>query len=430
MVRRGWLTAKGRPQGRGAERGRDDFVAVTWPEAARLVAGEIARVSRDHGNAAIFGGSYGWASAGRFHHAQSQLKRFLNLCGGFTSSVNTYSYGAAAVLLPHVIGREYQGATDTAPSWDQIAAHARLLTLSAASASPMRRWKRAAPGSIAPRRRWQTWRAPAAGLSSSPTHGRGRAGPARHVEHIPLRPGTDAAVLIAMAQVLLAEGRTDTAALARLTRGMRPSPPIWRATRTACRRPGMGGGHLRRASRHHPGTRPRLCSDAGAGEPLLVIAALAPWGAALLGSDCPCRHGGTGGAAGMRICLRTHRRLLRRPADPPAEGGRRVPQGRNPVSSFIPSPASPSCWRTPAARSTMTGRGSPSRTSASSIGGRQSLPTIRNSTGLPPPSGRPETVIVHESYVDRAPPDTPTSCCRRACPSSATTSPPPRGTTG
>ena len=33
----------------------------------------------DHGAEAVFGGSYGWSSAGRFHHAQSQLHRFLEL---------------------------------------------------------------------------------------------------------------------------------------------------------------------------------------------------------------------------------------------------------------------------------------------------------------------------------------------------------------
>ena len=37
-----------------------------------------------HGNESIFGGSYGWASASRFHHASgSQLHRFLNCIGGY-----------------------------------------------------------------------------------------------------------------------------------------------------------------------------------------------------------------------------------------------------------------------------------------------------------------------------------------------------------
>ena len=56
-----------------------------------------------YGNKAIFAGSYGWASAGRFHHAQSQLHRFINLMGGCTRAMNSYSTAAAQVILPHVV---------------------------------------------------------------------------------------------------------------------------------------------------------------------------------------------------------------------------------------------------------------------------------------------------------------------------------------
>ena len=65
---------------------------------------ELQRVIDADGNEAIYAGSYGWASAGRFHHAQSQIHRFLNVIGGYTKSVNTYSFAAAEVMMPHVIG--------------------------------------------------------------------------------------------------------------------------------------------------------------------------------------------------------------------------------------------------------------------------------------------------------------------------------------
>ena len=57
-----------------------------------------------HGNAAIFAGTYGWASAGRFHHAKSQLQRFLNRIGGFVGSKETYSNAAGTVLTKRIIG--------------------------------------------------------------------------------------------------------------------------------------------------------------------------------------------------------------------------------------------------------------------------------------------------------------------------------------
>ena len=66
-VRRSFLE-KGKAAG-GEGRGREAFIEVDWETALDLVAGEVERVRAAHGNEAIFGGSYGWASAGRFHHA-------------------------------------------------------------------------------------------------------------------------------------------------------------------------------------------------------------------------------------------------------------------------------------------------------------------------------------------------------------------------
>ena len=90
------------PGGR-ERRGADRFVEVPWDEALDLAGQELERVVREHGNTSIYGGSYGWASAGRFHHAQSQLHRFLNCLGGCTRSMNSYSTAAAQVILPHVV---------------------------------------------------------------------------------------------------------------------------------------------------------------------------------------------------------------------------------------------------------------------------------------------------------------------------------------
>ena len=98
-VRKGWLD-----HGPGAPgRGDEPFVPVPWDTALELLAGELRRVYRDHGAGAVYGGSYGWASAGRFHHAQSQVHRFLNCLGGYVRHVNSYSLGTSTVLLPHVI---------------------------------------------------------------------------------------------------------------------------------------------------------------------------------------------------------------------------------------------------------------------------------------------------------------------------------------
>ncbi|WP_319532444.1 molybdopterin-dependent oxidoreductase [uncultured Cohaesibacter sp.] len=122
VVRRGWLDGDG-----GTNRCSDSFVEISWDRAVSLVADEIKRVRSEHGNGAIYGGSYGWASAGRFHHAQSQLKRLLNLAGGFVSGRNTYSHAAGEVILPHITGLGQDAVQQTSTTWSLLAKHCTLL---------------------------------------------------------------------------------------------------------------------------------------------------------------------------------------------------------------------------------------------------------------------------------------------------------------
>lgn len=122
-VRRGWL--EGAP-GNAQDRGEDDYVEVSWPQALDLVAKELRRVYGEFGPQAVFGGSYGWASAGRFHHAQSQVHRFLNLLGGYVRSVNTYSSGAAMVIIPHVLG-PYDHFERKSVTWEAIERSSELV---------------------------------------------------------------------------------------------------------------------------------------------------------------------------------------------------------------------------------------------------------------------------------------------------------------
>ncbi|MBL8590717.1 MAG: trimethylamine-N-oxide reductase TorA [Methylobacteriaceae bacterium] len=102
MARRAWLE-KGPgadPEGRGA----GDFVRISWDQAFDLVAKELQRVEKTHGQAATFAGSYGWKSPGRLHNCQNLLRRMMNLKGGFVNSSGDYSTGAAQIAMPHVVG--------------------------------------------------------------------------------------------------------------------------------------------------------------------------------------------------------------------------------------------------------------------------------------------------------------------------------------
>ncbi|MEP0520257.1 MAG: molybdopterin-dependent oxidoreductase [Hyphomicrobiales bacterium] len=121
-IRKGWLDKRDTKN-----RCSDAFVEVEWDVALDLAAAELQRVSRDHGNEAIFAGSYGWASAGRFHHAQSQMRRFLNTIGGFTYSKDTYSHAAAEVFFPHILGMTNRAVQDGMTSLSLVAEHCELL---------------------------------------------------------------------------------------------------------------------------------------------------------------------------------------------------------------------------------------------------------------------------------------------------------------
>ena len=110
-------------------RGLDEFVPVSWEEAIDLTASELQNVKKEFGNSSIYAGSYGWASAGRFHHAKSQLNRFFNLFGGFSSSFQSYSYAAAQTLLPHVVGHDLYSFLDEHNTWNTLEKECDLIVM-------------------------------------------------------------------------------------------------------------------------------------------------------------------------------------------------------------------------------------------------------------------------------------------------------------
>ena len=124
MVRKSFLE-KG-PNSNKSERGSEPFVPVPWETALDLAASEIDRVRRQNGNKSIFASSYGWASSGRFHHAQSQIHRFMNLAGGYVRHKNSYSHAAAEVTLKHIVAEMKDIIHAQATDWPSIASDCEL----------------------------------------------------------------------------------------------------------------------------------------------------------------------------------------------------------------------------------------------------------------------------------------------------------------
>jgi biotin/methionine sulfoxide reductase len=200
-----------------SRRGSDPFVEVSWNEALDLVAREIRRVQQDFGNQAIFSGSYGWSSAGRFHHAQSQLKRFFNTIGGSFRSVQTYSYAAGEVILPHVIGST-DGMISGHTPWSQIVGHSKLIVMF--GGTPLRNAQVNAGGVSRHETREGLMNCRKAGahfVNITPV--RDDAAAELDAEWLALRPGTDTALLLALAYILIVEERHDKTFIERYTKG-------------------------------------------------------------------------------------------------------------------------------------------------------------------------------------------------------------------
>ena len=331
-VRRGWLDG-GPDRGRD-RRGADPFVEVEWDVALRLAADEIDRVRTEHGNEAIYGGSYGWASAGRFHHAQSQLHRFMNVIGGCTRSVGSYSTAAAQAILPHVVEQWHRMELEQT-TWSEIAEGGELVV--SFGGLPVRN-SQVAYGGI-------TRHEAVAGIRRA--RGRGvrfvtigpqQADTPEFTGHrwIPIRPGTDVAFMLGVAHVLEHDGLVDREFLDRCTVGYDrftpylrgetdgiPKTPGWAAEITGVPADQIIGLAGDMAAHRTLLNASWALQRAHHGEqPYWMVVVLA----------CMLGHvGTTGGGFGFGHCNEGHI----------GSDGRRfawaaLPQGTSPIDSFIP----------------------------------------------------------------------------------------------
>ena len=219
MVRKGWLENGHRSDTSG--RGVEPFVAVQWDTALDLAAAEIDRVRTEHGNEAIYASS-GWGSAGTFHSAATQLKRFFNDLGGFVDQVTNYSFGSASVIVPRVTGGMEPVMRPT--SWPNIVANTKLLV---------------AFGGISPKNSQVSKDGIARHETQSHVRDARQAGidivqisPIQDdfideldVDWIAPRPNTDVALMLGLAYTLVAEGLHDKEFLDRYCVGMTSSSP-------------------------------------------------------------------------------------------------------------------------------------------------------------------------------------------------------------
>ena len=205
-VRRSWLD--GGPGTATDRRGSDPFVEVDWDTALDLVADDIRRVGDDHGFESIYGGSYGWGSAGLFHQASNQTRRFFRLLGPFTDGRLTYSSAAAATIVPYVLGLPWYPACGQQTAWSVIADRCeRFVSFGSLRANNAQVFF----GGQGPHHT-RNWIAKAAANGTRFVN----IGPIRDDETpeadshwVPIRPGTDVALMAALIHTLVDDGRAD-----------------------------------------------------------------------------------------------------------------------------------------------------------------------------------------------------------------------------
>jgi len=214
-VRKGWLENKGKSDGR---RGRDNFIPVSWDEALKLASDELLETKNKFGNSAIYAGSYGWASAGRFHHAKSQVNRFFNLFGGFSSSFQSYSYAAAQTLLPHIIGLDLYSTLEEHTTWDALSEDCELIVMF--GGMPLKNSKVSAGGvgkHVTKEGIKKCYDNGIEFINISPLID--DAPEFLNAEQIPIRPNTDTALMLALAYILIKNNTYDKKFIVKYTVG-------------------------------------------------------------------------------------------------------------------------------------------------------------------------------------------------------------------
>lgn len=192
------------PQKRAGERGEGRFTRISWDEALDTVAAELTRIKETYGPEAILVQTLSGAS-GMLHMGNTTVRRFLKSFGGYSSSWGDVS-GQGALFG----SRATFGTLTNANSRDDLV-NSRLIIL------------------------WGFNPAETLYSTNTPFHiARAREAGARVIvvdprytdtaavlgdEWIPVRPGTDTAMMAAMAHVMITENLHDTAFLDRHTVG-------------------------------------------------------------------------------------------------------------------------------------------------------------------------------------------------------------------
>jgi len=218
------------PMKRTGDRGAGQFARISWDVALDSVARELARVKERYGNQSILYIGYS-GNTGTFLHSQLAVFRLLTMLGGFTATWGSASFWGSLFSSETTYGTLVAG-----HSRDDIR-NARFII--------MWGWNPAETVQVT-NTAYYLAQAREQGIpivAIDPRYTDSAAAFAR--QWIPIRPGTDTALLLAMAQVMISEGLHDQRFLDAYTTGFevfkdyvlgtsdgQPKTPDWAAAIT------------------------------------------------------------------------------------------------------------------------------------------------------------------------------------------------------
>ena len=182
-----------KPLKRVGQRGEGQFVPISWDEALDTVAFNFQNIKQRYGSSAMFV-PYGTGSYNQLN-GSDVARRLMNLWGGCLGTYNSYSWGATNLATPTVYGTLITG--NQRQDW----LNAKLIIMWGWNPAEMR------DGTNSDYFIKLARQAGARVVCIDPRHTLSAAGLAD--EWIPIRPGTDAAMMSAMAYVILTEDLHD-----------------------------------------------------------------------------------------------------------------------------------------------------------------------------------------------------------------------------
>ncbi len=124
MVRRDFLAK--RENSDRTQRGKGDFVRVSWDDALTLVTDEMQRVKSTYGNESLYTAKSSWGTNhAHLHRNEPMLQKLFNLYGGSPRFVGSYSTGALSVIMPRIAWSSSTETTD----WPALSSNTQQIVL-------------------------------------------------------------------------------------------------------------------------------------------------------------------------------------------------------------------------------------------------------------------------------------------------------------